>query len=748
MEGQEFELQNASQTMSFLVEDEGVRVSFVGRSGDRITGRLAVRHLFYVDERNNMDPYGLDDRLTYETEHEREPLVFLGNGARIEVMHDGEGDTQLLALREEVDSWIATLTFEAEEWDPYFSADLRLTNSGSDTGRLMVVRLGFENLRVRGETAPEWTSAPESYKNRCFTRGRVEDIAEEDLRIATAPCGIFQPVMFVGDTEENGCALEFSPWLENYGAIILSNEADLEYTTFVDRYLEPGQEHHAGVALLKVQTDGWRRGLSEFKNTVPARFGHEVSPNIPEWAKELRPVTFPKRVAPIGDDLWKDYFEWAHEMGFNATMGFGWMWKRYQDVICAIAPENETLALDSEHGATEKSVRRHNEMLHELGMKSIVWTPTTGASSYAPICEEHPEWFVRDEDGDLRSSWRDENGDPWLVDSNPFSEGYHRYWRDLIFQIADWGFDGVFLDGVIARPSDAFSRPYPGRVHDGMYSAIRRLRRELDEAGLQDFLIKPESGDVMLADSVYWMNMPRLNLEQPLAPSRQMDPRLRDTPRYFLDDDCPTIEKSQITEHLELIARTWPEGMPGNWGVGYRSAGELTEYDFAKLALRCTFGSVVGIGLLKAREDPNFEHFAPETNGELPAAKVELNRKFFKRLKELNVLRAKHPALSRGHRDFDTIRSDNGAVPAFVRSDGNEDFLIVANLSGETLEITLQLMKEEPEPPFSEQEIQVSNPLSGAEQTFKKDSLLEGMSLELEENEVKIWQVTASGQKR
>ncbi|MFP4028046.1 MAG: putative glycoside hydrolase [Candidatus Brocadiia bacterium] len=610
MEGQEFELQNASQTMSFRVNETGIFCQISTDSGDSVSGQLVAQHMFYVDERNNMDPFALDDRLTYESEHLRDPLVFFQDGSRVEVMQDGAGDSQCAIFREEQGGWTATVAFESSGEDPYFSADLRFTN------------------------------------------------------------------------------------------------------------------------------------------TVPARFGHEVSPNIPEWAKELRPVTFPKRVAPIGDDLWKDYFEWAHEMGFNAAIGFGWMWKRYQDVICAIAPENETLALDSEHGATEKSVRRHNEMLHELGMKSIVWTPTTGASSYAPICEEHPEWFVRDEDGKLRSSWRDENGDPWLVDSNPFSEGYHRYWRDLIFQIADWGFDGVFLDGVIARPSDAFSRPYPGRVHDGMYSAIRRLRRELDEAGLQDFLIKPESGDVMLADSVYWMNMPRLNPEHPLAPSRDMPEALRDSPRYFLDPECPTIEKSQISEHLELIGRSWPEGMPGNWGVGYESAGELTEYDFAKLELRCTFGSVVGIGLLKAREDPNFEHFAPETNGELPAAKAELNRKFFKRLKELSVLRAKHPALSRGRRDFDTIRSDNGAVPAFVRSDGNEDFLIVANLSGETLEITLQLMDEEPQPPFSEQGIQVRNPLSGAEQTFKKDSLREGMSLELEENEVKIWQVTASGQKR
>jgi hypothetical protein len=181
--------------------------------------------------------------------------------------------------------------------------------------------------------------------------------------------------------------------------------------------------------------------------------GHKPADRIPEWVHDLRLANFPLRIFPIGDKRWREYFKWCKDHGCNGVMGFGWMWKRYKDVLCAISPEDGTLPLDEEHGANEDSVKAHNWMLHHLGMKSIVWTPTTGASPYSKSCEQNPEWFIRGEDGKPIGSWY-KGEELWLADSNPFSEGYHRYWRDLIFKLVDWNFDGIFLDGVIARPSD------------------------------------------------------------------------------------------------------------------------------------------------------------------------------------------------------------------------------------------------------------------------------------------------------
>ena len=733
-----YSLQNAQEKLTLRTTNRGISIHMTVAKDKVITGHLRVKLLFYRDEQINMHGFAYEDWTGHRAEHERKPLVFFTNDRNLEVVRGQGHHVQTLTLRQRIDDYRVELTIRAQQEDPYFVSDLRIVNTGSKINRLMVVRLVFEQLHVNGAPAQEWTSAP-LYKNYYFTRGRVAEILPDDLRLNMPPVGLVQPIIFVGDTQANGCALAFSPWLANYGAIILSARADLAYSIFVDKYLEPFEEHHVGSLLCRIMTEGWRQGLTRFTKSVPARFGLVPNPNIPQWVRDLRVAAFPPRQFPLDDPRWLHYFQWAKDIGCNAIYGFGWTWKEYNDIKCAIAPENGKLALSKTYGATEQTIRELNNNLHKLGLKSVLWTPSTGASPYAPACDQNPEWFVRDEQGKPKGSWYDTQGQLWLADSNPYSEGYHRYWRDLIFTSATRGFDGVFLDGVVPRPSDAWGRPFPGRVHDGLYSAIRRLRQELDEAGLHDFAIKTEAGDVHLIDCVYWMNSPPVYLHQCLAPSRNLPQRLIERKRRFLDPDYPRLEQGGFTEHLELIGRSWPGAVPGNWHVldketpkGFRPE-DATVGMLAKIKLAYLAGTVINLKMQMADMDPDFPLFSGPSDSELSHEKATMRRRFFNLIRQFNTLRDSHPTLARGIIDFDLFRTDQGQVPAFVRVWGKNLYLIVLNISESPQSVTLRMDDRDFQLAVPKgTTLQMQDIFSNQTKTVSRNKLRKGLSLHLD----------------
>ena len=735
-------ISNKNENIQFRWKNGRLTFELRSKNNRKISGLLSLQLMFYADERNNMHGYSLDDRIKYESEHLRKPINFLQNRMVQVSKEDANNDHQSVTFIQELEGYRVELNFRSTADDPYIQSDLRIRNVSNKIQRIMMVRCGFDKVSINGEPAKNWLSPPESYKNHCHTKGKIADIIDYDLRIFMPPCGITQPVMFLGDIKPNGCALEFSPWLSNYGAFILTNEADISYNIYVDKYLSKREEHHVGTVLFKTLHKGWRQGLTEFTENVPSRFGHEVPDNIASWTEKMRVVTFPRRFYPIGDERWMSYFRWAKEMGFNATMGYGWLWKRHKDIICAIKPKANHLPLDAEHGATEETVRNHNRMLHELDMKSILWFPTTGASPYSEMVEAHPNWFIRDEEGELRGSWY-RDGEPWLIDSNPLEEGYYRYWRDLVFQVIEWGFDGIFLDGVIARPSDAFSWPFPGNPHNGMYRAVQRLRADLAEAGHPDFVIIPESGDVMILPGANWMYMPWLTFDQASPLSKEMSENLQKTSHYFLSEDCPRIDESLITEHIEISRRVWPKGMPGRCDIGrFNDPNNLTPKDIGEMQISYFVGSVPSMGLSYAKHDPEFQHYDPSFDNELSKEKIKLKRQWFRLVKKMNVILENYSFIPGADIDFDSIKTNDGAVPAFARVKDEEAILVVGNLSKNTKNVEVRLTK------FGKinlttlnEKIRMIDVINDEKIQISKNELIQGKTLRLTTGTVKAWYV-------
>jgi len=196
------------ERLTLSLSPKGLILALQKDDGARIEGRLSARLLFYADEQINMHPFGYEDRTGHEAAHQRDPVVFFGRPEAVAIARGSGSGVEMLTLVEERDGFRAELTLTGRAGDPYFGADLRVTNLASVIQRLMVVRLGLEGLRVNGAPAREWTSPP-LYKNTYFTRGRVEDILDTDLRLNMPPVGLVQPVVYVGDVEAGGCALEF-----------------------------------------------------------------------------------------------------------------------------------------------------------------------------------------------------------------------------------------------------------------------------------------------------------------------------------------------------------------------------------------------------------------------------------------------------------------------------------------------------------------------------------------------------------
>jgi hypothetical protein len=92
MDRQERRIANSSEILTLSPCPNGLRAQFRAADDKLVEGRLACRLMFYKDERNNMDPFSLIDRLTHEAKHEREPLEFFTSAERTVVLHDGEGD--------------------------------------------------------------------------------------------------------------------------------------------------------------------------------------------------------------------------------------------------------------------------------------------------------------------------------------------------------------------------------------------------------------------------------------------------------------------------------------------------------------------------------------------------------------------------------------------------------------------------------------------------------------------------------
>jgi starch synthase (maltosyl-transferring) len=107
--------------------------------------------------------------------------------------------------------------------------------------------------------------------------------------------------------------------------------------------------------------------------------------------------------------------------------------------------------------------------MRELGLRPMMDLVVNHTSKDCPLIEEHPEWYVRDERGEVVSPSVREAHDPSKVtvwgdlaeidnEGSPDRAGLWRYWEELVRRSLDLGFHGFRCDAAYKVPAELWQR--------------------------------------------------------------------------------------------------------------------------------------------------------------------------------------------------------------------------------------------------------------------------------------------------
>jgi starch synthase (maltosyl-transferring) len=109
------------------------------------------------------------------------------------------------------------------------------------------------------------------------------------------------------------------------------------------------------------------------------------------------------------------------------------------------------------------------EQIKESGLRPMMDLVINHTSKDAPLTQERPEWYVRDERGEVVSPSVREAHDPSKVTvwgdlaeidnaGSPDREGLWSYWEELVRRSLDLGFQGFRCDAAYMVPTELWSR--------------------------------------------------------------------------------------------------------------------------------------------------------------------------------------------------------------------------------------------------------------------------------------------------
>ncbi len=101
------------------------------------------------------------------------------------------------------------------------------------------------------------------------------------------------------------------------------------------------------------------------------------------------------------------------------------------------------------------------DYIKSLGMKPGLWISVGSASSASKVYHEHPEWFVRDKNGNLANLHLDTPGDE--IRSACYSTGWKNYINGILLKLAvDYGLEYMKLDFSVVTSAYVFDHEKSG----------------------------------------------------------------------------------------------------------------------------------------------------------------------------------------------------------------------------------------------------------------------------------------------
>ena len=172
------------------------------------------------------------------------------------------------------------------------------------------------------------------------------------------------------------------------------------------------------------------------------------------------------------------FSQWSEHFDRAVAMGFNWIYVNpIQELgesgsLYSIADYfsiNQDFLDPESRESPEAQVRRMTNQAHGKGLKVMIDLVLNHCAMDSPLTREHPEWFVRDADGQIANSSCDHDGETvvWKDlarfdhQESSDAEGLFRYCRKVVEHLLGLGFDGFRCDAAYQVPADFWARLIP-----------------------------------------------------------------------------------------------------------------------------------------------------------------------------------------------------------------------------------------------------------------------------------------------
>jgi len=268
-------------------------------------------------------------------------------------------------------------------------------------------------------------------------------------------------------------------------------------------WLKPGEQLESGSQYIMLERGSWREILKDFQDKYRVT---GVTPPIygepPAWIEraniyEVHPGQFK------GFKGLTDYLPILNEMGintiylmpvwlYNNTSGEVWdeNWNRNGSPYAIMDYEK----LDPGLG-TDKDFKVLVEKAHSLGIRMLLDFVAQGCAKNSRYVHEHPDWFCRDERGNLVSShgWNDTYSFDWA------NTGFHDYMLKWSIELLErFDFDGYRVDAPLGKEPN-WNRKiayHASRTNLGVVSLLEKLQRAIKKVKSSSVLMCEVFGPV------------------------------------------------------------------------------------------------------------------------------------------------------------------------------------------------------------------------------------------------------------
>jgi starch synthase (maltosyl-transferring) len=175
---------------------------------------------------------------------------------------------------------------------------------------------------------------------------------------------------------------------------------------------------------------------------------------------------FPRLVGPT--TRWPEHARRAREMEFNWVFVNPWHYPGFSGSLYAPKEFYRLNPLFLPPGAEPGSLRPLEHALRDiaaLGLRPMMDLVVNHTSKDSPLIEEHPNWYLRDEKGEVVSPFVREAHDPSKItvwgdlaeidnEHSPDRDALWNFWAELVHHSLSLGFRGFRCDAAYKVPSE------------------------------------------------------------------------------------------------------------------------------------------------------------------------------------------------------------------------------------------------------------------------------------------------------